>query len=816
MKSLLLFLSLGFILNLQAQLCEETIFESCEQCYLVKIIEVDFDSDGDEDILLASRYKSNFIWFEQLPGGEYAAAKELFSGLDGIVDFVVSDFDKDGDYDLVYSAFHTSIKVERGIFFLENNTASFESPVEVSKQYYQRLELDDIDADGDTDLIAFSDTFYSSEYEIVAFENLTGTTFGEKKLVAPLSNINSSYSSADFNGDGLLDFLVTDPSSNIPSIVFAQSGGNYSDLFLLNDPYPEGVIESLSVRTPMDVDQDGDIDVLIEDSNYIQWYENLGEGDFTERKKLFEDFSPELPRARYWQLFDCDNDGQKDIVFVDADTDALIWSKNSGALLFEPLETLYQFDESLLNVSSQTSAGKKTNALYTFSANEQALYKLDFNQLENKKIGSIDARKFPRDAELIDFDGDGDNDVIALFGETTEVVYFQNEGNGSFVKEEVYDNIAPGPQCLLVGDLDNDADQDFLLISESHKLVKITSFLNDGNGNFSKNLWFSQNYTYYTPSQFKLVDVDNDETLELSFIFRTAIAFYKNNSDGTFDFHLSVPFSISRFQAIEFGDLNGDDLVDILSIDRALHPSNNSLSEFAIFYNQGNYAFERLDAITNLDTNSDKMLYADLDRDGLHDFVYSYGKNLVWHRNLGNDFFGESTLITIATASLNQLRAVDFDLDGDIDIIANSFSAGEAILVKNDGTGNFDEAETLIENHYSYFLEIGDVDNDQYSDLLSSHSFHGKISLFKNKPIHHLSSDGLEEVVVFPNPTGSEVFLEGLPEGNFSVSDAKGRRLFQSNFDQCGSIDLRNFPPGIYFIEVSNGEESTIRKVIKK
>jgi len=67
MKSLLLLLSLGFTITLQAQLCEETIFESCDQCYINKIVTVDFDFDGDEDLFLGSGYKDNFVWFENSP-----------------------------------------------------------------------------------------------------------------------------------------------------------------------------------------------------------------------------------------------------------------------------------------------------------------------------------------------------------------------------------------------------------------------------------------------------------------------------------------------------------------------------------------------------------------------------------------------------------------------------------------------------------------------------------------------------------------------------------------------------------------------------
>jgi len=813
MKSLLLLLSLGFTITLQAQLCEETIFESCDQCYINKIVTVDFDFDGDEDLFLGSGYKDNFVWFEKLSDGSYDSAKSLFTGLDGMANFVIADFDEDDDYDIIYGVYHPFIKTNRGVFLIENVGASFQEPVELSDKFYNRLEIADLDLDGDSDLIAYSNSFYSGDYEIASFENLGGLSFGERKVVTPLFSSNYSVFSADFNEDGLLDFLISAPSSNIPSIVFGHSGGNYSDLFLLDPPLPEGVSQGLSYRTPLDVDQDGDIDVIVETTNQPRWYENLGGGNFAEIKNLFEEVLFELP-TRKWQLYDYDNDGQKDIII--ANSDAVVWSKNLGDLAFEPVDTLYQFDESFSNsIISSTSDGQKTDAFYILSADESIINRIDFKQLDKLEIGEIEPRKLPRDAKLVDFDGDGENDMVALFGGDTEIVYFQNDGNGSFVKEGFYDNIPPGPKYLLVGDLDNDFDQDLLVVSQLHTHLKITSFLNDGNANFAKNQWYSQVYSSHASIEPDLVDIDNDGVLELAISDKQYVDFYKNKGDGTFEFFSSLPFSIYRSEDVQFQDINGDDLPEILLLSRRLYSSIPA--QFIIFYNLGNYNFDRIEAITTLNSESDQMLLVDLDNDGLQDFVCSRRGQLDWHRNLGNDLYGEPALLTTTEGRVNFLSANDIDLDGDLDILANSYYAGTTIILRNDGVGEFDEAGTLIENSHSYFLEIGDVDNDQYLDLITSQFLRGEIKLFRNKSVHHFPISEMEDVTVFPNPTNAQVYLGGLLEGEISIFDVKGHRLYRSNFDHCGgAVDLSNYPAGIYFIEVSTGKESTIRKVIKQ
>ncbi|NQY07863.1 MAG: T9SS type A sorting domain-containing protein, partial [Flavobacteriaceae bacterium] len=77
------------------------------------------------------------------------------------------------------------------------------------------------------------------------------------------------------------------------------------------------------------------------------------------------------------------------------------------------------------------------------------------------------------------------------------------------------------------------------------------------------------------------------------------------------------------------------------------------------------------------------------------------------------------------------------------------------------------------------------------------------------------------EVLIYPNPTTGRVTVE-LPYGDSSstslaVYDMIGNRLYQSEVIQTNqsSLDLSQYPSGIYFIKVITEKGTVIKKVIR-
>jgi len=88
------------------------------------------------------------------------------------------------------------------------------------------------------------------------------------------------------------------------------------------------------------------------------------------------------------------------------------------------------------------------------------------------------------------------------------------------------------------------------------------------------------------------------------------------------------------------------------------------------------------------------------------------------------------------------------------------------------------------------------------------------------------SSDLTSSISVYPNPTGGEVTLElqGFKNKTIDIQivDVNGRRLGSQNFYKESEgmiikrIDLTEYPAGIYFLKINDGEQVRVKQVVKR
>ncbi len=130
-------------------------------------------------------------------------------------------------------------------------------------------------------------------------------------------------------------------------------------------------------------------------------------------------------------------------------------------------------------------------------------------------IGLIQGVERIADIQAADFDGDGDTDfVVAGFGWrlTGGLTWLEQVSPNTFRSHGIFQ--INGPMRLEVLDYDGDGDQDFVvLITQQHESLVL--FTNDGKGTFTNEILARGTHPAFGSSSFQLVDLDGDGDIDI-------------------------------------------------------------------------------------------------------------------------------------------------------------------------------------------------------------------------------------------------------------------------------------------------------------
>jgi len=329
----------------------------------------DIDRDGDIDLITFTGTAGIRI-FKNNGLGHFSYYSQISEGTNS---FILNDFDLDGDLDIVFGASDVTIRSYSndgtGIFLF-----SLSTPGSLAK------ETGDFDGDGDFDMAAIL-----SGFDMSIFRNNSGT-FTETATIPVPHECNqpkwyslSDYEIDDIDGDGDLDiievhhtswetleifigcmyleFFINDGAGNFikETITSGLIGGNHNileqcnitpfnydgdndeDILLYNTKLTNignGLFDILGstwfIGKPITFDIDGDRDLDFITLNYAEIYKNDGSGNFQREANSFLDGWIEKLNSA-----DLDNDGDLDIVTVKNNT-LIIYMKNVTSCISGP------------------------------------------------------------------------------------------------------------------------------------------------------------------------------------------------------------------------------------------------------------------------------------------------------------------------------------------------------------------------------------------------------------------------------------------------------------------------------------------------
>ncbi|MCB0531544.1 MAG: VCBS repeat-containing protein [Saprospiraceae bacterium] len=488
-----------------------------------------------------------------------------------------------------------------------------------------------------------------------------------------------------------------------------------------------------------DIDLDGDLDVLASFQSGIFWFENDGQGNFSDGNSIDFQGKPVFKQA---QFRDLDGDGKPDLAA------GFGWRKNLGNGNFAP-ET-GDFWKEVSGICDLNSDGfgdifyQSSNVLF-LERNLGAVFSPDAYPVAN---GSN--IQFWLAADL---DQDQQEDVVASLSNI--LYWFRNLGDNTFSKIQISTGAF---KSVVAGDVDGNGRMD--LLGAINGSLSWWEF--DGYGN--RSLRQTLPLPGFTSATIALGDLDGDKNLDLFTGGMTTpngsrpAILYFDAVAGQFD---PTPYTQPAFSAFcpkaVLADFDGNGRLDIFA-------SLLSTSKFAVFHDTGTHGNFDIPMLVgeplgdipqilpaDLDKDGDKdfiaadflfektgpgnyaqrrkinlpdanVQLADLDGDGLQDAVYPKNDAVVWQRNLGGLQFGPEIKLDGFVAQCRYVGIADFDGDKDLDLCAgigtealSNFSL--LLWYENDGMGNFTKHQ--LQDNITWVLSTQplDVNSDSLPDI---------------------------------------------------------------------------------------------------
>ncbi|MDW3190732.1 MAG: FG-GAP-like repeat-containing protein [Cytophagales bacterium] len=343
------------------------------------------------------------------------------------------------------------------------------------------------------------------------------------------------------------------------------------------------------------------------------------------------------------------------------------------------------------------------------------------------------------DLQFIDVDNDGAEDIVSydLTNGKIMVSYFNSSSNEYDKFEVLTDNFAygiggystssPAASLMRLAYWDNDANIDliyvFTQVGGGATATDQVNLVEDFLGARDTINLHTPSSSFASVHSIKLADIDNDNDLDafLSIAGSRNDLWLENTGSSTVIEHFTGVIAGASY---EFGDLNGDDFLDLVSIE-ALTGGTNARTTFSI-YNPTTKQFEfSQDLTTGLYDVT--FTFGDPDNDGDQDIIYARGS---WYENTD----GLGTMASGANLLDNGVGSIpkvgDFNNDGLDDVVylgANSLGDGKFGVYLNNGDETYTTESFNGPGGIAPF-QLVDLDNNGILDIIASGTINSSLS----------------------------------------------------------------------------------------
>ncbi|MEZ6115845.1 MAG: FG-GAP-like repeat-containing protein [Pirellulaceae bacterium] len=325
---------------------------------------------------------------------------------------------------------------------------------------YTELHATDFDNDGDVDLLSASYRGNKAFWH----ENDGNGNFDKHEISGAFSR-PLDIKSADMNGDGIQDVVVANFESGHVQWYQTTAFGDQRFFGEANNISTEMTdVRRIEV---VDIDADGDLDVIAAQRNYLRLFRNRGNGDF-DPQVLVADVRNNVYD---FAISDFNHDGRLDVTAVTTcvgcnSVDTVRTAMQTDAGLFV-LGTEYSSTSDVRSVTTGDFDGDgRTDIVSGFEAGTLFAFRQQLRGFE-QPIRLTDEMNVPIRILAADMNGDGRLDLIGTSFSTGRVSILENEGANeiAFSPARPIDQRFVEPYDLVAADFDGDGDLDIAVSS---------------------------------------------------------------------------------------------------------------------------------------------------------------------------------------------------------------------------------------------------------------------------------------------------------------------------------------------------------------
>lgn len=684
---------------------------------------LDFDKDGDIDLLVANAL-SNYILLYENVGNRQFIERQINQNSNVIYENIeVADMDNDGNYELIAASYRNKVIT---LFQMQGKTVIEQVTLDEGIESSSMI-VGDYDQDGYSDIV----------YSINENNGAAIILWNEGAL-----NFKTDTASVEIGQNALLFATDINKDSNLDIISYSTNIGRTFSILNEGDKKFEKFDAARASSNIVngcigDINQDGFIDLVpsYDSDNLIAFRYFLNDENNGFLRRGFTNISPKAAC-----LIDVDFDDIKEIMIFDADgltlsfkyIDGFDFERDTIESITDTYDFMkvFDFNEDGIDDFVGVNRGNSEIALH--------LQKPD-TTFEKILIATNTGIYQPNGLKSLDINNDGIQELIGYSEYTRSAVVWEKSPNGLLAGKAILN--LPVDGGLLNGftdlepfDLDNDGQLDIVaatLVDDE----SLSWFKKIGENEYSYN---PIEVPFHAITGIDIIDLNNDGKADIPCVSRgeNRIGILIDTGNISYEYQ-SLSNSYDRPTDIEAVDIDLDGDADLIC------KYGSVGGQMVIFENTGN-SFTAKESLNGL-------ILVDIDKDGDIDVVGGRNSNnITCHYNDGSGNFTAEIIASTGSHENDELYASDIDNDGDIDIISgesNVTSQSTIVYVLNNGDGTYANYQTMESNVSvisKIFAEDFDADGDQ--EVIVAAVNRGDISWFENLAVN-CSANGTTRVI---------------------------------------------------------------------